>query len=129
MNHQCNVLLLFCRAFYVGRRSSYSLLVKSGVRYLPLWKGNFVCLYLKAANARGIFFIIILILKTMSWTSLSPLTKKKKKKIVQFQTLLKLYCQEPSWPLALSTENAALERMDYSCGRATGGGRGYQDWQ
>lgn len=35
------------------------------------------------------FFIIIsLILKTMSWTSLSPLTEKKKKKeIVPFQTL------------------------------------------
>lgn len=58
------------------------MLVKSVVHYLPLWKGNFMCLYLKAANARGIFFIIIilLILKTMSWTSLSL-------EIVQFQTL------------------------------------------
>lgn len=77
-----------------------------------------MCLYLKAANARGFFFFIIisLILKTMSWTSLSPLTKKKKKKrdCSVSDSLLELYCQEPSWPLALSTENAALERMEYS---------------
>lgn len=44
-------------------------------------------------------------------------------------SLLELYCQEPSWPLALSTENAALKRMNYSFGKASGGGRGYQDWQ
>lgn len=62
------------------------------------------------------FFIIIsLILKTMPWTSLSPLTEKKKKGDCSVSdSLLELYCQEPSWPLALSTENAALERMEYS---------------
>lgn len=32
------------------------MLVKAIVCYLPLWKGKFVCIYLKTANASGIFF-------------------------------------------------------------------------
>lgn len=86
---QCNIFSFFsAEHFYVGSRSRCSLLVKAIVCYLPLWKGKFLCFYLKTANASGIFFfitvIIILLFKTMSWTSLPPLTKKE---IVQFWAL------------------------------------------
>lgn len=49
----------------------------------------------------------------------------KKRDCSVLGSLLELCCQEPSWPLALSTENAALERMECGLGRV---GRGYRDW-
>lgn len=57
---QCNVFSFFSAEYlYVGSRSRCSLLVKAIVCYLPLWKGKFVCFYLKTANASGIFLLLL----------------------------------------------------------------------
>lgn len=103
------------------------MLPKAFVCYLPLWKGKKLCVFhLKSANASGIlclgFFFFNSPFKTHVLDFL--ISSHKKRGCSVSVCLLELYCQEPSWPLALVTENAAHERMEYSLGRAFSWGGG-----
>lgn len=90
------------------------MLAKAVVCYLPL-EGKISVLLFKNCQCQQHSFYSPFENHVMDF-----LISSHKKRDCSFSgSLLELYCQEPSWPLALSTENAALERIEHSLG---GGG-------